>query len=102
MVTSDFLKTVKKGEDFIEKAQVRVLDQLHAKLLLRCRWSGLKKNEYKDIGEQNILYCRKGYNSLIPLCIQNEKRCAFFTDNNPSADPNFVDKIDEEIKKRNS
>jgi len=102
MVTGEFLKTVKKPEDFIEKTQVKILDQLHAKLVLRCRWSVLKKNEYKDIGEPNIIFCRKGYNSLIPLCIQNDKSCTYFKDNNSDADPGFSDEIDKDLDKRNS
>ncbi len=100
MVTTEFLKTVKKSEDFIEKTQIKVLDTIHAKLILRCKWSVLKKNDFKDIGEPNILFCRKGYNSLIPLCLQKGKRCEFFEDNNSDADAGFVEKIDEELVKR--
>jgi hypothetical protein len=99
MVNTEFLKTVKKSEAFIEKVQVKVLDQLHAKLVLRCRWSILKKNEYKDIGEPNILFCRKGYNSLVPLCIRNGFRCEYFTDCCPESDSDFASKIDESLKK---
>jgi len=98
MVNADFLKTVKKSEAFIEKVQVKVLDTLQAKLVLRCRWSILKKNEYKDIGEPNILFCRKGYNSLIPMCIRNGYRCEYFTDGNPEANHDFTAKIDEGLK----
>jgi len=99
MVGSEFLKTVRKNEAFIEKVQYKVLDRLHAKVILRCKWSTLKKNEYKDIGEPNILYCRKGYNALLPLCIKNGVRCEYFTDNNPQADPDFARKIDEALGK---
>jgi hypothetical protein len=99
MVSAEFLKTVKKSEAFIQKVQHKVLDSVRAKIILRCRWSIMKRNEYKDIGEPNILFCRKGYNSLLPLCIVNGKRCEYFTDNNQSADPTFIDKIEEELRK---
>ena len=101
MVNKEFLKTVKKSEAFIEKAQVKILDIPHAKVMLRCSWSILKGNEYKDIGEENILFCRKGYNSLIPLCVDDGVRCDYFKDSNSDADPDFIEKIEEELQKLN-